>query len=70
VNLAVVVSVDFLFKNLLGGVKFGDIFSDTGSNQSVLEPTIGSFDLTFGLGRKGISDLHSAVIENLFPLEF
>ena len=38
VNLSVVISVDFLSKDLLGGFDVGDIFSDTGSNQMVLEP--------------------------------
>jgi hypothetical protein len=68
VNLSVVISVDFVPKDLLGRLDLGDIFSDAGSNQMILEPTIGAFDLPFGLGRKGISDLHIAVIENLFPL--
>jgi hypothetical protein len=68
VNLAVVISVDFLSENLLGRLDLGDIFSDTGSNQSVLEPAIRSFDLTFGLGREGITDLHIAILQDLFPL--
>jgi hypothetical protein len=68
VNLTVVISVDFLSKDLLGRFDVGDIFTDTGSNQMVLEPTIGSFDLTFGLGRKGISDLHIAILQDLLPL--
>jgi hypothetical protein len=68
VNLAVVISVDFLSQDLLGRLDLGDIFSDTGSNQTILEPTIGAFDLTLGLGRKGISDLDMAILQNLFPL--
>jgi hypothetical protein len=68
VKLAVVVSVDFLTKDLLGGFDGGDIFSDTSSNQMVLEPTIRSFDLSFRLRRKGISDFYIAVFQNLFPL--
>jgi hypothetical protein len=34
----------------------------------VLEPAIGSFDLPFGLGRKGIGDFYIAVLQDLFPL--
>ncbi len=67
-NLAVVVSVDFLTKDLLSGFDGGDIFSDTRSNQMVLEPTVRSFDLSLGLGREGIRDFYIAVLQNLFPL--
>jgi len=68
VNLAVVVSMDFLAKNLLGGLNIGDIFSDTGSDQMVLEPTVRPFDLTFRLGRKRVDDFDVAVLQDLFPL--
>jgi len=68
VNLAVVVSMDFLAKNLLGRFNIGDIFSDTGSNQMVLEPTVRPFDLAFSLGRKSMSDFDIAVLQHLFPL--
>jgi hypothetical protein len=68
VNLTVVISVDLLSKDLLGRFDVGDIFTDTGSNQTILKPTIRSFDLTFGLGRKGIADLDIAILQDLFPL--
>jgi hypothetical protein len=68
VNLAVVISVDFLSQDLLGWFDVGDIFSDTGSNQMVLEPTIRSFDLAFGLGRKSMRDFDIALLQDLFPL--
>jgi hypothetical protein len=45
-----------------------DVFPDTGSDQSVLEPAIGSFNLASGLGREGVNDLYIAVLQNLFPL--
>jgi hypothetical protein len=45
-ELLVVISVEFMVKNPLGLVDFGDILSDTGSDESVLEPTIRSFNLT------------------------
>jgi hypothetical protein len=34
----------------------------------VLEPTIRSFDLAFGLGRKSMCDFDIAVLQDLFPL--
>jgi hypothetical protein len=60
--------MDLLSQNLLGRFNIGDIFSDTGSNQMVLEPTIRSFNLAFGLGGKSISDFDIAVLQDLFPL--
>jgi hypothetical protein len=68
VNLKIVISMDFLSKDLLGRFNIGDIFSDTCSNQMVLEPTIGSFDFASGLRGKGMDDLHIALLQHLFPL--
>jgi len=64
----VIVSVDFLIKNPLSGFDVADILSDTGSDESVLEPSIGSFDFTFGLRGKGIGNFNVTVLEDLFPL--
>jgi len=64
----VVISVDFLSKDLLCRFDLGDIFSDTGSNQMVLEPTIGPFHFPFGLWGEGIGDFHVAILQNLLPL--
>jgi len=68
VDLVVVISVDFLFKDFLGWWDIGDIFSDTGSNQMVLEPAIGPFHFPLGLWGQGIGDLHIAVLQDLLPL--
>jgi hypothetical protein len=68
VDLPVVISVKFVGENPLGVFDFGDILSDTGSDETILEPTIRSFDFAPGLGRKGVNDLDIAVLENLFPL--
>jgi len=68
VKLAVVISVEFMIKNPLGLIDFGDILSDTGSDQSVLEPAIRTFNLASGLRRKGMNNLDIAVLQNLFPL--
>jgi hypothetical protein len=67
-DLLVIISVEFMVKDPLGLFDLGDILSDTGSDESVLEPTIGSFDLTSGLGRKGVNNLDIAILEDLFPL--
>src|SRR5512139_2824351 len=50
VDLVVVISSEFLVQEPLSLLDLGDIFSDTGSNEVVLEPAIGSFDLASGLG--------------------
>jgi hypothetical protein len=68
VKLLVVISVEFKIKNPLGLFDLFDIFSDTGSDESVLEPTIGSFDFASGLGRKGVNDLDVAILQDLLPL--
>ena len=63
-----VISSEFLVQDPLSLSDLGDILSDTGSDESILEPAIRSFNLAFGLGRKGVGDLHIAVLQNLFPL--
>jgi hypothetical protein len=68
VNLAVVISMDFFSQDLLGRFDIGDIFSDTGSNQMVLEPPVRSFDLSLRLGRERMGDFDIAVSQDLFPL--
>jgi len=68
VNLLMVISVEFMIKNPLGLFDFFDLFSDTRADESILEPTIGSFHFALGLRRKGIGDLHIAVLQDLLPL--
>lgn len=67
-NLRVVISVEFTVKNPLGLFDFFDVFSDTRADESVLQPTIGSFHFTFCLKGQGISDFYIAIFEDLFPL--
>jgi len=50
VKLLVVISVEFKIQNPLSLFDLFDIFSDTGADEPVLEPTIGSFDFASGLG--------------------
>jgi len=68
VNLSVVIPMDFLPEDLLGGFDVGDIFSDTDSDQPVLEPAIRAFHFPFGLWRQGIGDFHIAILKDLLPL--
>jgi len=68
VNLSVVVAMDFLPKDLLGGFDVGDIFSDTGADEPVLKPPVGTFHFPFGLWREGIGDLYIAILKDLLPL--
>ena len=60
--------MDFLPEDLLGGFDVGDIFSDTDSDQSVLEPAIRAFYFSFGLWRQGIGDFYIAILKDLLPL--
>jgi len=66
--LLVIISVEFMVKNPLGLFDFGDILSDTGPDESVLEPAIRSFNLASGLRGEGMNDLHITILQNLFPL--
>jgi hypothetical protein len=68
VKLLMVISVEFMIKNPLSLFDLFDVFSDTGADESVLEPTIGSFDFAPGLGRKGVNNLDVAILQDLFPL--
>jgi hypothetical protein len=68
VKLLMVISVEFMIKNPLSLFNLFDVFSDTGADESVLEPTIGSFDFAPGLGRKGVNNLDVAILQDLFPL--
>ena len=64
----VVISSEFLVEDPLSLLNMGDIFPDTGSNEVVLEPAIGSFDFASGLRGEGMDDFYIAVFEDLFPL--
>ena len=44
VDLVVIVTVDLMVENTLGVVDVGDVFAHTGSNESILEPPIGTFN--------------------------
>jgi len=68
VNLLVIIPVEFKIKDPLSLFDLFDVFSDTGADESVLEPAIGSFDFASGLRREGMNDLDIAILKNLFPL--
>ena len=67
-KLLVIISVEFKIKNSLSLFDLFDVFSDTGADQSVLEPAIGSFDFASGLRREGVNDLDVAILKDLLPL--
>ena len=48
-KLLVVIAVEFKIQNPLSLFDLFDVFSDTGADESVLEPAIGSFDFASGL---------------------
>jgi hypothetical protein len=52
----------------LGRVDLDDVFSDTRTDKSILEPSIGSFNFPFRLRRKSISDFYITILQDLFPL--
>jgi hypothetical protein len=68
VDLLVIISVEFMVKDPLSLIDFGDILSDTGSDETILEPTIRSFHFALRLWREGIDDPHIAIPQNLLPL--
>jgi hypothetical protein len=68
VDLLVIIAMEFKVQNPLSLFDLGDILPDAGSDESVLKPTIRSFDLTSGLGRQRVNDLHVAILQDLFPL--
>jgi len=57
-----------MVKDPLSLIDFGDILSDTGSDESILEPAIRSFHFALSLRRESIDDLHVAILQNLLPL--
>jgi len=67
-DLLLIISIEFMVKNPLRLFDFGDILSDTGTDESILEPTIGPFHFALGLRREGIGDFHITILEDLFPL--
>jgi len=60
--------MDFLPEDLLSGFDIGNVFSDTDSDQPVLEPAIRAFHFPFGLWRQGIGDFDIAILQDLLPL--
>lgn len=68
VNTAVIIIMDFLGEDLVSRCDRGDIFADTGTDEMVLEPAVGTFDFTFGLRGEGIDWLDATVDQDLSPL--
>ena len=62
VNLVMIISSQFLLEDSLGVGEIPDIFADAGSDDSVLEPAVRSFNLPAGLRRKGVDDFDLAIL--------
>jgi len=67
VELMVVIAMDFVSEDRANFFQGGEFFIDTGPNDPILEPAIGSFDLTFGLGREGEGDIDAQKPHHLSP---
>ena len=67
-KLLVIITVEFKIKNPLSLFDLFDVFSDTGADESVLEPAIGSFDFASGLRREGVNNLDITILKDLLPL--
>ena len=67
-NLVEVVALDFATQKGLSETNVSDVLSHAGSNQAILDPAIGPFDLALGLRREGIGHLDAAIVQDLFPL--
>ncbi len=67
-DLAEVITLDFLAKEGSGLADVGGVGSHAGAHEVVLEPLIGALNLALGLGGEGIDDLDPAVGQDLFPL--
>jgi hypothetical protein len=63
-----VVTVDFVFEDGADVFDGGELFIDTGPNDSILEPAIRSFHLTFGLRGEGKDHIDTQKPHHLSPL--
>ena len=50
VNLEMIVAMDLFLEDLANLLDRGELFQGGGSDDAVLEPTVGTFDLALGLG--------------------
>ena len=68
VDLMIVVAIDLVSQDRSSFFKGGDVLIDTRSDNSVLQPAVGPFDLAFGLGRQGEVNIHPKDAHHLSPL--
>jgi hypothetical protein len=59
VDLVVVVAVDFIAQDAADFFQVGKLFQGAGTDNTILEPAIGAFDLALGLRGEGIGDIHT-----------
>ena len=66
--MLVVVALTLKVKDPLSVFDLLDIFTDAGADEMVLEPSVRSFDLAFGLGGEGVDGFDKAVFNDHLPL--
>jgi hypothetical protein len=67
-HLVEIVALDFAIEERSSRANVSDILSHAGSDQAILNPAIGPFDLALGWGREGIGHLDATIVQDLFPL--
>jgi len=68
VDLVVVVAIDFVVQDAPNFFQIGDVLQSTSADNAVLQPAVRAFDLTFGLRRESIGDVHTHQAHDLAPL--
>ena len=68
VDLPVIISILLSLENLPALIDRSDILSGAGSDEPILQPSIGPLDLAFRLRRERMPGLDSELSNDLFPL--
>lgn len=67
-NALMIIPDHLLLQNLAKVGDRGQLFPGGRADDSILEPAVGAFDLSLGLGREGIDDIDAEEAEGLLPL--
>ena len=67
-NLVIVIAVNLQTKDLPGIRNIFHPFTKTPANQTILEPSVGSFNFSLSLRREGIRNANTQITCDLFPL--
>jgi len=69
-DLKVVVTMNLFAEHGTDLLNRRELFNSRRADDAILKPTIGTLDLTLGLGREGMNDIHVEALEELFPVGF